>query len=75
MENHILWFFLWLLISQYFTAFDTILHLGALISPFLSVIGYSNLMISCLSFSSYHKCVNSLNRLDGRLAFDAPGAR
>jgi hypothetical protein len=44
MGNHILWFFLWLLILQHFTVFDTILHLGALISPFLSVVGSHDLM-------------------------------
>ena len=44
MENHILWFFLWFLILQYFTAFYIILHQGAFLSPFLSVIGSLDLM-------------------------------
>jgi len=69
MENHILWFFLWFWILQYFTAFDIILHQGGFYKPFS--FGH---WISYLSFNSYQKYTKSINRLEGRRAVDAAGA-
>jgi hypothetical protein len=65
MENHILWFFLCFLILQYFTAFDTLLHLGGFDRPFSFgywILKSYDLMIVCLFFSSCPRYVNSLNR-------------